>query len=1270
MASPLDIMKNRIQLTLPVTLPPNGFLVDYTRIKKNVKKIDDLTTLTPATNDDWKYINNPNFKVGKIMKERMRKLYPPAPSASAAAANEFPEIEITTALDKLDSKITYILDNPVEGLKAIFENMAQSINPNGSWKTGGGPKDFFRFLFDFAIPSGVNIRCDILEKPQAGGANGQCWKTYGSEVEPNETHYPKKGSPKWAHTARGPRTNMNCYICDVDLTLGKKSLNPMTLMSGRDIAKKNMQCEHLFPFTEGMLFWILNLSAIKVEPIDDAYKEALRQIQVREYAPVCQDCNGRLKSSIGILMLNNKWIEGELGEEQIVIVNDLHLQKIACNPSWDRDYFQNHNLTKPITNVKKTQAYIDRKNRLRKVFNPLVDAINKSLKNRGVNSPVLLAKFLIYKYFSYFSDDVVDKIRVMLAGGESAKQLNNEKKSRNKIFGKMIKNLSNFMKTINKNIQTKTKTLSVKKTAVMKTQKEVARASNRTKPSKESLAAAAKQQEDEAKIALDKAKSKKNIVMGKIKSIFSIFFPEEEFNEDNIKEKINAINNTLKQTTTSSTIDYTAAINTAKQAIVNTNLDAIENEVASSGGGKKQKGKYIQSGGDRISLHDMDTFDDNYLLELYINYLLTEYISIDIEENINMNYLPNIQDIKFLSKSLSYLKNNVVGSNEYAIKKIKEEIKNINSKLSRGAHCSMEQRSDDSSTLEEYLEEIDPRNRYFSNNNTVVDDNTLRITEQLEEAQENAIEIAKIIYSKLGQTTLSRYWKSLSKIKTSFPNYMFKQVNWVAFTSRCLSCAKTKEGYGIYYKSVRGKKVKYYKYKDSRVMHRLVIKNDKNKIYYDGAYSLPRKKELPIIYCSTCIKKMKKLLKGDYNPPDSGFNQTVHRQYNNYDRKVNDIKQFISKKNEYEQTQELTIPQMLSHPQRRQRQQQQRQQPSPQDVLANTRIINQSINDNWSISLAEMAKVKQEWKKKNGKYDDYMKDLSQSVGSTMEVQRNLTSFGRRVLEKEQLVRLDMANKFTGIVIQVNANLKLGFRPTTIRKLGHFLKCRGTKRSPPCSKSTSRPAKQSRQGNPLTRINIFELRQLILNKVKHYVQGEIYSGVRSRNWWAYPNVKIGLSLLRSENIMSRVNIDSLIVSSETLCNNQGPISRVTLGKLDEFVINNNVYLCSPHKNKKDVVWACFKLWRKAWRQQPTNPTYLIWQTSKYVEQELERIREEEERRREERRRRRGGKKTRRRIKKKKKTRRRIKKKKKTRRKNKRKKKTKRHRKKKKKTRRRR
>ena len=427
MATPLEIMQNRIQLTVdPVILTPArnseggplSVLVDYTRIKKNVKNINDLITLTPATNDDWKYINDANFKVGKIMKGRMRKRYQLAASASAAAAAPFPDHEITTALDKLDNRIEYILNNPVDGLNDIFSNMAQSIQPNGSWNTGGGPKDFFRFLFDFAIPSGVNIRCDILEKPAAGTRTGQCWKTYGNEVKNDEEHYPKKGSPQWAAKIDGtPEQNMNCYICDVDLTLGKKSRNLAALMSGRDIAKKNMQCEHLFPFTEGMLFWILNLSAI--EPKDGAYKEILRKIQVREYAPVCQDCNGRLKSSIGILMLNTNWLGGD-NAQPIVLLNDLHLQKIACNPTWDRDYFQNHNLKKPHTSVKKTQAYIDRTNRLRAVFRPLVNAINKSLKDRDINTPVDIAKFLIYNYFSYYSDDVVDKIRVMLVGGESA----------------------------------------------------------------------------------------------------------------------------------------------------------------------------------------------------------------------------------------------------------------------------------------------------------------------------------------------------------------------------------------------------------------------------------------------------------------------------------------------------------------------------------------------------------------------------------------------------------------------------------------------------------------------------------------------------------------------------------------------------------------------------------------------------------------------------------------------------------------------------------
>ena len=91
---------------------------------------------------------------------------------------------------------------------------------------------------------------------------------------------------------------MACYICDVPLNLGK--IFPPSL------TRKNMQCEHLFPFIEGILFWVLWSNAISVYSNPD-YFNYLKAIQRREYAPVCQDCNCRLKSSIGILRLNPAW---------------------------------------------------------------------------------------------------------------------------------------------------------------------------------------------------------------------------------------------------------------------------------------------------------------------------------------------------------------------------------------------------------------------------------------------------------------------------------------------------------------------------------------------------------------------------------------------------------------------------------------------------------------------------------------------------------------------------------------------------------------------------------------------------------------------------------------------------------------------------------------------------------------------------------------------------------------------------------------------------
>ena len=219
--------------------------------------------------------------------------------------------------------------------------------------------------------------------------------------------YPQKGKPKWKDNNK-----MHCYICDIPLTLGVKSN-----WLGKDKSKKNMQCEHLFPFTEGILFWILYSNAIVPK---DEYKRELHDVQVREYGPVCQDCNCRLKSSIGILDLCGNWIDAsdDRNNFPIVEINNKHLQKIACNPNWDKTIWQpiNAGNSNRPTLGEKNAAFQTRLKRLYDVFTPLVVAINNSLKNRGIDKPKKLSQFLIYKYFSYFSDNVVDKIRVMLVG--------------------------------------------------------------------------------------------------------------------------------------------------------------------------------------------------------------------------------------------------------------------------------------------------------------------------------------------------------------------------------------------------------------------------------------------------------------------------------------------------------------------------------------------------------------------------------------------------------------------------------------------------------------------------------------------------------------------------------------------------------------------------------------------------------------------------------------------------------------------------------------
>ena len=408
--SPLEIMKEKIKLTDEVELTNArvrddseniNVIVDYSKLYNNVPTLDDLRRETPslATNFRWETIQN---DIGGILAQRIIAL-------GGSDINSDDANKLRLACENLSNRINEILkDDGKQGLKNIFKHKSQYFDTTTKKKSCSGPKDFFRFLFNFAVPPEVNIR-SIFEIPGAGGSSGQCWQVYGNNVLREGYKHP----PTW-----GDNKRMHCYICDI----------PLSLTDGEN--PKNMQCEHLFPFTEAQLFWVLNSNAIKA---NSDYKDELRDIQVREYAPVCAHCNCTLKSALGILKLNDDWLEGNVSEP-IVKKNEDSISKIAGE--YDRVRHQN------------TSSNLNgRKNRLNDVFDPLITAINTSLKNRGIDNPKKLSKFLIYKYLFYIDDNVLSKLKVVFIGGQNLIKLNKERKQRNGMFYRMLKKIEKCIKT-------------------------------------------------------------------------------------------------------------------------------------------------------------------------------------------------------------------------------------------------------------------------------------------------------------------------------------------------------------------------------------------------------------------------------------------------------------------------------------------------------------------------------------------------------------------------------------------------------------------------------------------------------------------------------------------------------------------------------------------------------------------------------------------------------------------------------------------------------
>ena len=215
----LQIMQYNIGLTNPLDISnraanDKGFLVDYTKITNNfiTKKTERGTASSPilGTNTDWTKVGlttDNSGNIGYMFKSRILE-------AAGSALDDNQKIELNKVVVKINNRINNILNSP-DGIDRIFRYKSQYVAGDGSKICEGGPTAFFRFLFDFAIPSKVSIRNDILEFPTAGTANGQCFKVYPSGASYSHP-------PKWSFPSGFPlKQRMACYICDVPLNLGK-----------------------------------------------------------------------------------------------------------------------------------------------------------------------------------------------------------------------------------------------------------------------------------------------------------------------------------------------------------------------------------------------------------------------------------------------------------------------------------------------------------------------------------------------------------------------------------------------------------------------------------------------------------------------------------------------------------------------------------------------------------------------------------------------------------------------------------------------------------------------------------------------------------------------------------------------------------------------------------------------------------------------------------------------------------------------------------------
>ncbi len=839
------------------------------------------------SNDEWRKIGNGWGKTGDILidfiMDRLRAAYAPTGGVPRAMEDALNKIKTD-----MNNRYDYIMeegedeghgggDNSLSGLENLFKYKSQQFDTTiNSVPQCGGPTDFFRFLFDFVVPpkKKLNRLCkkdnirSILERPPAAGKGGQCWKAYGDQVNDDDNDYDTR---LWKERPPGPPDDrrMHCYICEVKLKSKHKSyIDSFFPSRSKD---RDFQCEHLFPFTEGMLFWILYRDDFTLAAAPDDYKTNLLKIQKREYAPVCRHCNVDLKTSLGILSLNPLWLNAANDEARknidCVILNSDNINRISGK----------YNLPLPghdTTRYPHLTTTNHREIRIRAVFDPLIKAINKSIKNRGIVNRQDLLKFLIYKYLFYFDEGVMNNIEKMFIGGGGSKKLLIEKQKRNKVFSTMIKSLSTLYNNYKK-----------KALSLQKKQDNAQREYNKATVALNDIKARPRSSQRQVEIAQQSVATKSTMLQRAqqvlqqarqaavqfnqhLKDIFkSKFSLSANPTDQEIMSKIEEIRDNIKS---GCAADYTK-----ENPTTNTMIEELINEPPPvSGGGKI---KVVQKGGNYADA-----------LECYADYEKIYQTLQEILEGMEaagtVDYQPSLLDYivrEFSRMTFDYVKENINGTNELIDKVLANtvdtedvageniefdldvELENLKQAIAEEERRVSVRHPEASIQEVHILKTVLSSKNYYKIQEAFVnrqDDGecdpkisvekySAKLDPNVEEEEEKTIEEIRSLYNlapKYTPRVTEYYQRTEGSKQTDAPINEWRDINWVGF---CLRCTKKSNSRGynpqqdrLYSESSHGK--------NQEIMHE----------FYNNGHQVqsitPKGETMYARFCPSCKKTL------------------------------------------------------------------------------------------------------------------------------------------------------------------------------------------------------------------------------------------------------------------------------------------------------------------------------------------------------------------------------------------------------------------------------